>query len=435
MDVFFKKNTGLILILVLVFLPVAIWAAMLPLNYRFFNLSATMTSLGQLTGLIGMAMFSVSLILGARLKFLEKYFNGLDKIYQNHHIFGAISFSLLLFHPLFLVVKYVQFSLRDAALFLLPSADDAINDGIESLVLLIVLMVLAFFARLKYHHWKFFHKFTVIAFILGVNHTFEIVSDISRDNLLRAYVLGLSALGLAAGFWRSFWIGDLNKNFDYEIVKFTALGSGIFEIKMAPRAEKIGFESGQFIFVSFASWGVSTESHPFSIASAPGADNLRIVVKALGDFTGKIENLKVGDKVSIEGPFGGFSYKKALSKDQVWIAGGIGITPFLSMAGDLRSGDGYTVDFYCCTKNQQEAVLMDELLKISSSNKSFRVFSWCSEEKGYVSAQAIAGSSGGLQNKDIFLCGPPVLMESLDGQFRKMGINEAKIHWENFNFK
>jgi predicted ferric reductase len=432
---FFRKNLGLITILFLVLLPVARWAMLLPLEYRIFDMSATMTSLGQITGLAGMVMFSISLILGARLRFLDKYFYGLDKIYQNHHIFGALSFSLILFHPLFLVFKYIQFSLRDAAMFFMPSTNIPIGYGIISLFLMIVLMVLTFYIPLRYERWKISHKFLVLVFLFAILHTFYISSDVSRDSILRVYILGLSAFGLAAGLWRSFAYKAFNENFDYEIIKITAFNTGILEIEMSPRNRKIEYEAGQFIFVSFASWKVNAEVHPFSISSPPSAENLRITVKALGDFTSEMKNLRVGDKVSVEGPFGEFSYKKALSKKQIWIAGGIGITPFLSMAGDLKANDGYEVDLYYCTKNNTEAVLINELLKTASENRNFKLFSWCSEEKGYISAQAISDGSGGLQDKDIFLCGPPVVIASLSGQFEKMGVNKDRIHWENFNFK
>lgn len=431
---FFRKNIGWLTILLLALLPVVRWATLLLLNYRFFNLSATMTSLGQIAGLVGMTMFSISLILGARLKILDRYFYGLDKVYQNHHIIGAAAFSLLLFHPLFLVFKYINFSLREAALFFLPSSDWARNFGIISLFFMIVLLVLTLYIQLKYQRWKLSHKFLVFVFVFAVLHSFYATSDISRDNILRAYILGLAAVGLAAGFWRSFLSKFFNKNFEYEVVKLTALRPDIFQIEMSSENRVMKFEPGQFIFVSFASRGVSAESHPFSIASAPGAENLKIMAKALGDFTGEIKNLKTGDKVFIEGPFGGFSCKKAPSKNQIWVAGGIGITPFLSMAANLKD-DSYKIDLYYSVKSGEEVVMLDELAGIMFVNKNFKVIPWITSAKGHLNGSVIAELSGDLEGKDIFLCGPPVFMESLRGQFMKLGIKGERIHWENFNFK
>lgn len=435
MVLFLRKNRGWAAVLFLVLLPAVRWMAMMPINDRFFNLSVSMTSLGQITGLAGMTLFAVSLILGARLKVLDKYFGGLDKVYQNHHVIGAVSFSMLLFHPLFLVFKFIQFSLRDAALFFLPSLDWARNYGIISLFFMIVLVAMTFYIQMKYQTWKSSHKYMVFVFLFAVLHTYYAVSDVSRDDILRIYVLGLAAIAFVVGFWRAFMHEYYNRNFDYEIIKIINIGSGILEIEMAPKEEKMNFEAGQFIFASFKSKAMSAESHPFTIASAPGEENLKIAVKALGDFTAEMEKIRVGDKVSIEGPYGGFSYKKGASKNQIWVAGGIGITPFLSMAHALKITDHYKIDLYYSVNNPVEAVFLAELSKISLANKDLRIIPWYSKESGRLNGEIISKLSNGVQDKDLYLCGPPIFMISLSEQFENQGISRDRIHWENFNFK
>lgn len=431
---FLRKKAGWLTILLLALLPVLRWIAIAPLNYRFFDLSATMTSFGQITGLAGMAMFSISLILSARLKFLDKYFYGLDKVYKYHHAIGAFSFSLLLFHPLFLVFRYIQFSLRDAALFFLPSSDLARNFGIVSLFFMIILMVLTFYIRLKYQSWKLSHKFLVFVFAFAVLHSVYAASDVSRDDILRFYILGLAFLGLAAGFWRAFLHKYFNRNFVYEVKKVAKANRDVVEIEMSPKAGMMHFEAGQFIFASFENKEIGAEIHSFSMTSAEGEENLKIAVKVLGDYTGKIKNLNIGDKVSVEGPFGKFSYKNVPGKSQIWVAGGIGITPFLSMARSLKD-DGYEIDLFYSVNNPEDAVFADELSKISSIHKNFKLFAWYSRESGRLNGEIIAELSSGVLDKEIFICGPLAFMESLSGQFVKIGVKKEKIHWENFNFK
>jgi predicted ferric reductase len=434
MTEFLRRNMSWLIILLLALFPIARWVVISPLNYRFFDLSSAMTSLGQIAGLVGITLFSISLILGARLKFLDKYFNGLDKVYHKHHIIGALSFSLLLFHPLFLVFKYVQFSLKDAALFLLPSENWARNYGIISLFFMIVLMVLTFYIQLKYQKWKSSHKFMVFVFLFAVLHAIYAVSDISRDYILRYYILGLAFLGLAFGFWRAFLHKYFNKNFAYKIKKTTKAGANIIEIEMSPIDKEMQFRAGQFIFVSFINQNISAEAHPFSITSVENEKDLKIAVKALGDYTAEIKNLNIGDKVSIEGPYGNFSYKKTQNRNQIWIAGGIGITPFLSMARSLKNDD-YKIDLYYSVNNPEEEVFSNELFNISSIHHNFKLINWHPQKSGYLNSDIVLKLSGGLQNKDIFLCGPPVFTKSLDEQFRKLGIKKENIHWENFNFK
>ncbi len=100
------------IIAILSVFPFIIWAFMEPIGFRFSDLSSTMTSFGQIFGLVGMSLFSINLILSGRLKFLDKFFHGLDKVYAHHSKIGAVAFSLILFHPLFLVVKFLTFLIR-----------------------------------------------------------------------------------------------------------------------------------------------------------------------------------------------------------------------------------------------------------------------------------------------------------------------------------
>lgn len=433
MTIFLRKNIGLIAIIILSLLPIGIWSLVEPLSLRFFDFNTTMTSFGQIAGLVGMVLFSVSLILSLRSKWLDEFFYGLSNLYNIHQKIGAIAFSLLLFHPLFLVVKYIQFSLRQAALFFLPFRDIAISFGIISLFLMIVLMALTFYVSLKYQRWKISHKLMVVVFIFALLHSFYITSDISRNQILRVYILGLGIIGLAVGFYRSFLHKFFNRNFLYIVKEVTQLKADIVSIKAVSKDRIIKFKPGQFVFVSFTSQGVSRESHPFSIVSAPDDSNLELVIKSLGDFTSQLKNLKVGDTLSVEGPFGKFSYRNILNFNQIWIAGGVGITPFLSMVRSLKN-DYHKIDLYYCTKDTAEAILSDELLKVASVNKNFRVFIWCSNQNGHINAEIISKQSNGLAGKDIFLCGPSAFISGLKNQFLKLNINKKNIHWEEFKF-
>lgn len=420
------------IIYILSFIPVVIWAFMEPLGLRFLNLNAATTSIGQILGLVGMVMFSINLILAGRFKFLDKYFHGLDKVYANHSRIGAISFSLLLFHPLFLVVKYITFSLQQAALFFVPFTNMPVTWGIISLFIMIVLISATFYIKLKYHIWKFSHKFMVFAFFFAMLHSFFIYSDVSRSNLLRLYILIFALLALFVSLRKSFLDKFLFNKIKYKVIGVKLLNADILEIEMSPVSKKLSFNPGQFAFFSFIGEGVSPESHPFSISSSSTEDNLKITVKNLGDYTKLLLNLKSNDDVLIEGPFGGFSYKKAKSKNQIWIAGGIGITPYLSMVKGLESG--YNVDLYYSVKEAKEAVYLKDFEEISQKNPNLKFTLWNATESGYISSQSILNLSKGLDSKDIFLCGPPMFMESLKNQFIGLGVNIKKIHYENFSF-
>lgn len=420
------------IVIILASLPVVIWAFMAPITSRFTDLGTIFTSIGQIFGLVGMSLFSINLILSGRLKFLDKYFKGLDKVYINHSKIGAISFSMLLFHPLFLVVQYLLISTKAAATFFIPGNDVPVTWGIISLGLMIILIGFTFYIKLKYNIWKFSHKFMILAFAFAVVHTLMISSDVSRNHFLAGYILLLAVLGLIVSIRQAFLNKALVKKFEYRVKIASPLNEDITEIEMEPLKNKMDFIPGQFAFFSFLSGGVTSESHPFSISSSDKDSNLKITVKNLGDYTGLLRNLKPGDGILIDGPYGHFSYKNVESKNQIWVAGGIGITPFFSMAKSLTPE--YNVDFYYSVKEGGEAVYTNELQDISFKNPNFKFNLWSSKDKGYINGGVVANLSGGVADKDIFFCGPPVLMESLKNQFASLGVDIKKIHYENFSF-
>ena len=102
-------------------IPVVIWLFMLPLGGRFGSSFQTLTSLWQISALLGFSLMATNIILTARFFFLDRLFNGLNHVYIKHHLLGSVAFILLMFHPLVLAVRYLQFSVHSAALFLLPS--------------------------------------------------------------------------------------------------------------------------------------------------------------------------------------------------------------------------------------------------------------------------------------------------------------------------
>ncbi len=435
MDNYIKKNVGWILIMVLAIIPVLRWFFVMPLNFRFANIALIATSLGQITGILGMILFALNLIIASKFKFIDRLFFGIPDALNIHSKIGAIGFCLILFHPILLVAKYFYFSIESMAMFFIPQGFDAVSFGIYALVLMILIMVLTLYIKLKYQVWLFSHRFLVLAFVFAVLHSFLIQSDISRDLFLRYYILGFSFFALALSLYNFLSDKIFFKALEYNIIRVQKLAENITQIELEPKYRALKFSPGQFVFVKFISDNLSSESHPFSISSNANNKNIELTIKGLGDFTKKIGNLKIGDKAFVKGPFGKFSFLEFPNKDQVWISGGIGITPFLSMARSLELGKtNQKVNLYYCVKNKSEAILLDELLQIEKNNKHFKVITWFSEEKGQITAEKIVELSNGFANKEIFLCGPVSFMDNLRLQFNKLGVKNINIHWEKFSF-
>lgn len=426
-----KKYLGRIILWVLALLPMVLWLFQDLSLARFSNLQIFIFSLAKIAGLTGMALFSLTIILSSRLKIFEKLFKGINGVYINHHFMGGLAFSLLLFHPLLLALSYLLISPESAILFLLSFAYWPRNYGRIALSIMIVALIITFYINLKYQIWKFSHKFLGLAFIFAFLHILFIGSDIAINPFLKIYFLTLGTLGISAFLYRAIFGKFLVKKFEYVIENIINLPDYTMEIEMRPAKKELKFLPGQFVFTSFVSESISKEFHPFSMSSSDSSP-LKIAIKELGDYTQKIKGLKKGDKVKIEGPYGKFNFKN-FGEKQIWIAGGIGVVPFLSMARSLTSGDSnYKIDLYYSAKNDNSFVFSDELIQISKNNANLKIMLWQTDKQGFITAEAIKKTSSEINNCEILICGPQVMMTELKKQFLKLGIKKNKIQTEEF---
>ncbi len=401
--------------------------------------SSVTHTLGQVSGLIGMTMFALTFILSTRAKWIEYLFDGLDKVYPVHAVLGATSLVLLLMHPVFLVMKYIPENFQLAAKYLLPGGLLSVDFGIFALLGMIVLLMITLYSNIKYHRWKLSHEFLGLFFILAILHVILVRESVARDYIFQGYYVYatiVSVIGLSGFMYSLMRTRLLGKK--YRIKSITPLNQ-CNQIVLEPIDNAISFKAGQFIFIKFLNKKVGTESHPFSIAAPSDSKEIRVIAKNLGDFTSNLGNLRVGNYAIVEGPYGGFHNKDFA--DEVWVAGGIGITPFLGLARDFQRGahkksdmKAQHVDLYYSVKSKDEFVCLEELQDIAKSNKSFRVYPWISSEKGYLDIAGIEKNSR-LKGKEYYLCGPASLKDSIKKGLIQKNIPKNSIYDERFAFK
>jgi predicted ferric reductase len=432
----FRKMLGWLAIILISILP-----AFLLLHYgpasNLQGYQLWTQKIGQIAGLMGITLFALTFILSTRIRFIEDIFGGLDKVYIVHSILGGVALILILFHPILLVLKYVPANFYQAAVYLSPGSYWAVNFGIIAILGLIGLLYVTFYTKIKYNTWKISHKFLGLVFLVAVLHIFLVRGSVSRDSIFPGYYTFTSIVaivGLAAFSYSLFIKSRVVQEAIYYVESIRHhKQEGAYEMIFRPRDKPLQYKSGQFIFVRFYNEELSREEHPFSIASKSDNPKIKIIVKSLGDFTSSLYKLKEGDKVSIEGPYGRFNFEEKNS-DQVWVAGGIGITPFLSMAGDINESKR-KIDLYYSVKKENELIVLDELKAIEKLKKNFRVIPWNSSERGHINAEAIQKTSGNLKEKEFFICGPFSLQFSLKRELARAGISQDRIHAEEFNFK
>ncbi len=450
-----ERWSGWILIGFFTLIPVVRWAMLEPVAVRFGSFNSTLLTFGRLAGLVGFMLYAINLVLSIRRRWLENLFGGLNRVYIAHHLTGGLALVFLLFHPVFLAFRYIELqtlaTIKDAASFLLPRAIHfdasyyevqdaiAINNGIIAFLGMVVLLFITFFVKLPYRIWVFTHKFLGVAFVFAGLHTIMIVSDVYHDPFLKIYIIAWTIIGLAAYVYRSLLGNMFVRRLPYKVISCGVLPGNVVHVFLEPVHKGIDFKPGQFVFVRFLwseSDNITQEAHPFSIASSPNEPNsqLRLYMKALGDFTASLKNLKPGTIAEIEGAFGRFLPARYDNAPQIWIAGGIGITPFLSIARSFNQNKPQ-VDMFYSVQTRSELIDQEALADFLPKNyPQFKYHPFVSEEQnGFLTAEYINSEAGGVKGKEIFLCGPPPMMKSIRAQLKSMGVPNSKIHSEEFS--
>jgi predicted ferric reductase len=431
---------GPLLLVSLYVTPLVIWAYTQPLDIRFQGRFLTLTSIAVLLALAGTSAFAVNLVLGARLRPVEALFGGLERMYKAHRLNGELAFLLLLGHVVFILASRATISTSTALDLLRPSAGWTVFAGVLAFAGMVVAIVLTLFVRLGHELFVYVQRSFGIVFLGATYHVFTTEGARAQSEALNLYMATLATLGVAAFVYRSVLGSLLVRRRKYRVAAVNRLDDFVTEVVMEPRNRSLTYAPGQFLFVNFREPFseqfppfLRNQFHPFSITSAPDEPRLRITVKAVGDYTRALRSLAPGTAAVVEGPYGSFSSREVPNDRQIWIAGGIGVTPFLSMARSL-DGDSAAVDFYYCVEHEPEAHFLDEIQSIAGERQDFRVAVVPRDREGFLTAERLAAEHEDLASADVLICGPPAMIESLRSQLKAWGVPGSQIHAEEFNF-
>lgn len=425
-----KKQGGIISVWAISLATIALWVLSKAPHTNLF--SEPFRSISQLFALLGIVLMSVVFITSTHLSFIEDLFGGLDKVYKMHHILGMISFIMLINHPLLLASKAIP-NMTMVSLYLFPGLDLSYNLGIFAAYIMIFSFISIVFIKPPYHIWLQGHRLLGIAGLLGGIHAALITSDVSVFLPLRIWILGWSLMGILAFIYKVM-IYPNTKITKYEIIKVSQ-SLDIVSVTAKPKGVKLAFVPGQFGFISFKSHGISPEPHPFSFSSSPSEETIRFSIKMLGDFTLHVSSIKVGDMLFIKGPYGRFGHPIIDSENKhVWIAGGIGITPFLSLLRHttINSLRQSIVLFYSYGR-VEEAVFDKEIIELAYKNEYIHYVPWCTQEKGRLSIDKIKTHlDSEITNYIYHLCGPAPMMNAIMEKLLGLGVNEENVYFEQF---
>ncbi|WP_371169535.1 ferric reductase-like transmembrane domain-containing protein [Aliiroseovarius sp. 2305UL8-7] len=374
-------------------------------------------------------LMTCSIFLATRAAFLEDLFGGLDRMYQVHKFCGIFALLLILPH-FFLAPKDLPEGTDAVVNSLTPSAPA----GMLAMILLILSLVIALNRKISYSRWRPMHKAMGLVYILATVHFFtipEVFANTFGPSLPILYLAG--AIGIVSFFYSIF---GMNKRtaLEYRLDEVNGLERAT-ELVLSPVSTPMSYKAGQFAFIEIEGkdWN---EPHPFTISSSPGEDKLRFTLKVLGDWTRKVrEELEPGAKVLVRGPYGRFDTTKARDK-QIWLAGGIGLTPFLSSLRDMKQDDSRDIHLVYAAREENDAIYLDELKALAAKLGNITLVPLFSDEGNFARVDIMKEKlPDPLDSYDYFMCGPKPMIDGLMKGLKSEGVARNNIHTEAFEFR
>ncbi len=435
-----KKSFPFLLLGIAVLIPIFFWYK--ESGEMFSNgIYGISLAIGRLTGLLATFCALLQLVLIGRVKWVESLF-GFDRLSRLHHWNGILTFFFLILHPFFVTTAYGGFG----GVSFLTQTNDFIFRWSEmmqtyiALILFIGLIILSLTIvkkKLKYEWWYFTHLGMYLAIVLAFGHQIDKGGDFQNSALFAGYwdVLYLFVFGNLLyyrffipifHFWKfRFFVDHIVREND-SCTSLYIGGSRLDEFRIAP---------GQFFIFRFLSPKFFLEAHPYSLSIAPNGSMIRITVKNLGDFSGRISEVPLHTSVFIDGPHGIFTPEVCRKEKILFLAGGIGITPIRSL---IEYFVGKKDMVLLWGNNKKENIVFDNEFESFPKN-GLRIFHVLSNDStwngecGFVDKEKILRLVPDVREREVYLCGPLPMMRNTLKILREIGVSNEYIHYERFS--
>ncbi len=394
-----------------------------------------------LSGLLSIALMSVAMFLATRPAWLESSLGGMDRVYRSHKWAGILGVSLAALHWLIEMSDDILKATigREGRV---PKLDDtgllgSLRDLAEemgewAIYAVLAMLAIALWKKFPYRAWRVLHRAMPVLFLMIAFHAVLLAPlDYWTQpiGVLMAGFLGLGTYGAMRALLGG--IGSARKATG-SVVAIEHPAQDVTTVRCRLAGNWKGHQPGQFAFVTFDE---REGAHPFTIASADQGDRtVSFQIKALGDYTGALaRRLQPGQRVVVEGPYGRFNVARCNpAARQIWIAGGIGVTPFLAWLESLN-GDPHiapTAELHYCTRDRDSDPFVARLEGLCATLPSISLKVHGASQGDTLTAQGLSGSS----NAEIWFCGPRGLAASLRDGLRQIG-SRARFHQEAFEMR
>ncbi len=394
-------------------------------------------ALGLFVGAASIVLMAWSFLLAIRIRALEPLFGGLDRMYQVHRWAGSLAMVLMFWHVR--IEPEIDGGVRGASRAVAEAAEELAGVGEYLLYGLVAISLVRWF---PYRWWRLTHKLLGIPFAFACWHFFTAEKTYANGSPWGWYFGGIMVAGLASYLYRVLWRDMVRRGRAYTVASVETDGSTM-ELELAPKGRPLRHRAGQFAVLKIQERGLS-EPHPFTIASSPRSANLRFFIRDLGDWSGRLQREDlVGSTVLVEGPYGRFEpladHDDPVGSPTLWVAGGVGITPFLSAIDELPpvGVDGVTgsppVLVYCVGRREDATAI--EVLEAAAADGRIVLHVVASQDGRRLTPELLEELVGGvsLQGWHVAACGPQGLLAMVDRTARRLG--SGPIESEAFDIR
>ena len=397
---------------------------------------------GRMCATAAAALVLLQFTLSARLKFLDRLF-GLNRLLNAHRMLGGAILVFATLHPL-LVFAPAKEAIGPLRLALWPV--------LCGIVLLCGLWAAAcislwrVFLRLPFERWWLLHRAGVCAaVILLAIHALNVEGDFEEGWPRSAFLAALVAYACLFVWVKAVKPWLLQRK-PYAVAAVSRIGRNVHAVELEQTGgATFPYLPGQFSFVSFRSTGLPYEEHHFTLSSTPTRPaRIIFTIKCSGDFTSRIGMLQPGDRAILDGPYGLFSHcalGDAPDRGIIMIAGGIGITPMLSMLRYMADVEyRRTVKLIWSNKTSQDIFCGQELDVMRQKMAGLTVHHVLTGQPGYEGppgrldvAMLASLLDGCSRSARVFLCGPQPMMIAVSHILKELGFKSGSISTERFS--
>jgi len=403
------------------------------------TLADRLTAAGRISGLFGTYLVLVQVVLMARLPWLDRWI-GTDRLASWHRSNGQYTIGMLLAHTVLITWGYAaqdRISVIHEAGKLLQSYPDVLAATVALGILVVVGVTSARVARrhIRYETWYFVHLYTYIAIALSFSHQLATGNEFATHPASRALwvTLYVATFGLLIIYRVAVPVRDA---FRYQLRVASIRTESADAVSVYVTGRHLGqmrAEAGQFFrwrFLDRTSWW---EAHPFSLSAAPNSEFLRITAKGIGDHSQALRHLRPGTRVMAEGPYGNLTARRRTRHRVVLIAGGVGITPLRALLESMPAAPGDITLLYRAGA-ECEVLLRGELDELARARgiKVRYLLGRRDKQPSPLSARRLGQHIPDITDRDVYLCGPPGMMDVAMESLRSLGVPRSQIHHERF---